>query len=424
MKRISLYLGMATALMASCSTQEKDFQTPLQENTVFYATFEQPSEEGTKVYANEDLLLRWTADDRVSIFNKNTYNQQYKFTGETGDNAGGFKKVETDEFMTGNAISHVVSVYPYLETTKISENETLSFVLPSEQHYAENTFGLGANTMVSVTSDNFLQYKNACGYLRISLCGEGFSVSSITLSGNDGERLAGNATVSMPLEGVPTVSMANDAITEITLVCDTPVSLGTTAEESVDFWFVVPPITFSKGFTITVTGKAGTFDTRPFVKTTSKSITIERNKLSKMSPIAVDVAIHFEDERIKAICVDNWDTNGDGELSYGEAAAVTTLQKGGGKDSCLFTNLDNVSFDELKYFIGLKELENAFESCSFRSIQFPSSLTRIGNSAFDGCDLYYCDLELPFGITSIDGGAFWGCQFGFLILPESVLRIH
>ena len=331
MKRIALYLGIAAALVASCSTKEKDFQTPLLYDAEFFASFELPGDNGTKVYANEDFLLRWNADDRVSIFNKNTYNQQYQFTGNTGANAGEFRKVETDEFMTGNAISHVVSVYPYRESTEISENETLSLELPSEQHYAENTFGLGANTMVSVTSDNFLQYKNACGYLRISLYGEGFSVSSITLSGNDGERLAGNATVSMLLNGSPIVEMANDATTEIKLICDSPVVLCATEKESIDFWFVVPPITFTRGFTITVSGKAGTFDTRPFVKTTSKSITIERNKLSKMSPMDVDVAIPFEDERIKAICVDNWDTNGDGELSYGEAAAVTTLQKGGGK---------------------------------------------------------------------------------------------
>ena len=89
MRRLFAY-GLTIALLAACSTQEKDFQTPQQDDVIFYATFEQPAEEGTRVYANEDLLLRWTADDRISIFNKNTYNQQYKFLGETGDNSGGF----------------------------------------------------------------------------------------------------------------------------------------------------------------------------------------------------------------------------------------------------------------------------------------------------------------------------------------------
>ena len=183
MKRIALYLGLATALMASCSIQEEDIKTPQQEDVIYYASFEQPAEEGTRVYANEDILLRWTADDRVSIFGKNTYNQQYKFLGETGDNSGGFSNVDGAEYVTGNPISHTVSVYPYQASTKITEDEVLTVNLPAEQFYAENTFGLGVNTMVSISEDNFLQYKNAGGYLRISLYGEGVSVSSITLKG-------------------------------------------------------------------------------------------------------------------------------------------------------------------------------------------------------------------------------------------------
>ena len=35
--------------------------------------------------------------------------------------------------------------------------------------------------------------------------------------------------------------------------------------------------------------------------------------------------IIFADVNVKAICVANWDTNGDGELSEAEAAAVTDL---------------------------------------------------------------------------------------------------
>ena len=35
--------------------------------------------------------------------------------------------------------------------------------------------------------------------------------------------------------------------------------------------------------------------------------------------------ITFADDNVKAICVANWDTNGDGELSYAEAAEVTDL---------------------------------------------------------------------------------------------------
>ena len=275
---------MATALLASCSPKEEYLEFPVQDDAAtFFASFEQPGDLGTKVYATEDLLLRWTADDRVSIFDKNTYNQQYKFAGKTGDNAGEFSKVDNAEFVPGNTISDIVSVYPYQNATAISESEVISFTLPAEQAYAENTFGLGANTMVSVSSGNFLQFKNVGGYLRLSLYGEGVTVSAITLRGNNGEKLAGKASITMPLDGVPTVEMAEDAATDITLVCDTPVSLGSTPEESTQFWFVVPPVTFEKGFTLTIRTQAGVS-----VKSTTKSLSIKRSNVSKMSAFEVD----------------------------------------------------------------------------------------------------------------------------------------
>ena len=285
MKHIALYLGIAAALVASCSIQEEDFKAPQQAEVIYYASFEQPSE-GTRVYANEDLYLRWTADDRVSIFGKNTYNQQYRFLGETGDNAGGFNKVDVAEYVTGNPIAHVVSVYPYQSGTKITENEVITLTLPAEQHYAENTFGLGANTMISVTEDNFLQYKNVGGYLVLKLYGNGVSVSSITLKGNNGEKLAGKATVTMPLDGTPSVVMADDAITTVTLTCEKPVQLGLTEEESTQFWFVIPPVSFEEGFTVTVTNSAG----ESYVKSTTKSYSISRSTLSRMSALKMDLA--------------------------------------------------------------------------------------------------------------------------------------
>jgi hypothetical protein len=57
--------------------------------------------------------------------------------------------------------------------------------------------------------------------------------------------------------------------------------------------------------------------------------------------------ITFADANVKAICVANWDTNGDGELSEEEAAAVTSL-------GVVFKgNTEITSFDELQYFTGL-----------------------------------------------------------------------
>ena len=283
MKKIALFLGLATALVASCSVQEKDFFTPVQDDIVYYASFELPSEDGTKVYVNEDLLLRWNADDRISIFGKNTYNQQYRFTGETGDNAGEFAKVEGAEYTASNSITHTVAVLPYRPSTKISESEVITLTLPEEQAYAANSFGLLANTMVSVSDDNMLQFSTVGGYLKLRLYGEGVKVSTISLKGNAGEKLAGKAAVTMPLGGEPTVTLDGTATDEIVLVCTAPVELGATAADATDFWFVVPPVKFSQGFTVTVTDARD----RVFEKKTNKVIDIQRNMLSKMTAFEV-----------------------------------------------------------------------------------------------------------------------------------------
>ena len=98
--------------------------------------------------------------------------------------------------------------------------------------------------------------------------------------------------------------------------------------------------------------------------------------------------IVFVDDNVKAICVENWDTDDDGELSYAEAAMVTDIS------NKFYIELSITSFDELQYFNSLQEIPYAaFMSCFYlSSITLPSTITTIGDCAFYGC----------FGLTSIN----------------------
>jgi hypothetical protein len=287
MRRVNYRLfgaGLLVGLSLACTRAETDL--PMTGRDLFHASMEQPTEAGTKVYADEDLMLLWHADDRVSIFDKYTFNQEYRFTGETGDNAGSFEKVPNGGFIVGNEIPGVYAVYPYLSSTSLSNQGVLTVVLPSEQTYAVRSFGRGSNTMVSSTDDNDLLFKNLGGYLVLKLYGEG-SVSSITLKGNGRELLAGKAEVTAPVGGNPTLAfLPGEAFQEVTLTCPEPVTLSASADDYTEFWFVLPPVVFQGGFSVTVTGPAGD----SVEKSTGKAISIERNNLIRMAPFEVTLS--------------------------------------------------------------------------------------------------------------------------------------
>jgi hypothetical protein len=104
--------------------------------------------------------------------------------------------------------------------------------------------------------------------------------------------------------------------------------------------------------------------------------------------------IAFADPAVKAICVENWDTNEDGELSYEEAAAVTDI-------GVVFKgNTEITSFDEFQYFTGV---------------------TKIGKEAFYG-DTELTSIVLPQSVVNIHGGwAFYGCSsLEHVVLPDNI----
>ncbi len=132
--------------------------------------------------------------------------------------------------------------------------------------------------------------------------------------------------------------------------------------------------------------------------------------------------IAFADASVKSICVANWDTNGDGELSYYEAAVVTDLGQ------VFRDNTAITSFEELQYFTGLTTISSyAFYNCSnlSGSLYIPNSVITIGGSAFDGCSGFTGGLTIPNSVTTIGFRAFYDCSgfTGSLTIPNSVTTI-
>ena len=129
-------------------------------------------------------------------------------------------------------------------------------------------------------------------------------------------------------------------------------------------------------------------------------------------------SIEFADATVKALCVANWDTDGDGELSYDEAAAITDLGQ-------VFRNKSEItSFNELLYFTGLTTLSSeAFSYCTkLASIIIPANVNTIGNKSFYRCEAL-TSIILPNTVTTLGSRAFSQSGLTTLTIPKSVTSI-
>jgi hypothetical protein len=507
MKHRYLYLSLAGLILSACVVKENDSAAANPEDEVFFATIEDPS---SRVYVDDGLHVLWNADDRISLFNHNTRNQEFWFTGNDGDKSGIFAMVYHGT-PVGSALllNKQYAVYPYREETCISDDGTLSVILPAEQAYRENSFGRESNTMISVSDDYQMEFKNLCGYLTLRLFGDNVSVSSISLKGNNSEPLAGQATVVASPNSAPSLTFDASATPELSIHFDTPVLLGDSPDHATVFWLVIPPVRFSQGITLTVTDSDGV----RFEKKASSDFTIERNTLYKMALLRVGPAIPgevphvfldkkmltlgvgesavlhatvypedatdktvvwtssdesvatvdgegcvtavkpgrtiitaktgegmavcnvtvtgeeddpiiFADQILKTALLFRFDTNKDGELSYKEAAAVTSMEYAVAHYAEHVNSI--TSFDEFQFFTGVTSLPEKYFTGweSLSSIVLPPSMTSVSKNAFYNCHALK-SVVLPEVVTTIESGAFYGCDnLSSFVLPQAVTRIE
>lgn len=133
-----------------------------------------------------------------------------------------------------------------------------------------------------------------------------------------------------------------------------------------------------------------------------------------------DEIIEFADANIKTKVVEAFDTSGDGELSFSEAAAATSI-------SGIFGDATNYfSFDEFRFFTGIGEIpNNQFKNwIQLKSISLPINVQSIGWAAFYGCSSLV-SLVIPDNVSSIDCYSFYGCSHLVSItLPSNITRIR
>lgn len=142
----------------------------------------------------------------------------------------------------------------------------------------------------------------------------------------------------------------------------------------------------------------------------SATITATAENKSASCDINVTAAannISFADTTLKKALVDAFDTDGDGELSYEEAAAVSSPNDI--MNACAGT-WSYLSFDEFQYFTGVQVVsEKMFYKWNIHSIILPKSIISIEHSAFEAC--YHLEtVVLPEGLITIGITAFRDCS--------------
>ena len=399
MKNIFRTALASIVLMTGCATDEElNINKPAPDK--FYASTETPS---TRTYSENDMVF-WTKNDQITLFKGDTNRRQYQFTGETGQTTGEFVDVAPSA-ETGAALPANYAIYPYDANAQIHPRTLyINYSIPTTQYYAEDSFGPGANIMVAKTDnkdDDFLEFKNLCGYFEFSLYGKDITVKNIEFKGNNNEHLAGGVASIHINDGLPTISSFTNAVTAINLDCGEGVKLGADAEHATKFWIVVPANSYTKGITLTITD----INNKTAIKSTSKSFTIERSTVQPLA--AFEVHTNIPNNQI-------WYTSSDGNIitpnnySFSEAKIESNVYENG---------KGVITFDRDLTYIG----SQAFFGKQLISVVLPNSLKTIENQAFSYTSL--TQVVIPDGVEVISGGAFSYNPILNVTIPNSVKTI-
>lgn len=287
MKRILFAAIAASAMIIACQKTEENFEQS--DAHELHASIE--ADGSSKTVLDENNNVRWSESDQIVAFMKTSLGLKYQLKDSyIGETSGYFSKVSSgssDDLGAGMEWDHIVAYYPYAESIKCAksgDNYQISVILPTEQTYAPDSFGNGSWPMVAVSNDNDITFKNVCGGMKLQLKGTQ-KVVAIKLEGKNSEKLSGAATVTAYTdETKPAITMASGASTSVTLDCGSGIQLNQST--ATEFIIALPPVLFSKGFTVTVTDDSG----NPYTVETDKANTVLRSSLLVMPAFKLDAS--------------------------------------------------------------------------------------------------------------------------------------
>ena len=229
--------------------------------------------------------VNWNAGDAISVFDANNTNVQFT-TATDGQPSGTFAEIVSGTFVNSSEDDAVFySIYPYSSENSIQidndKNVSLTAVVPDVQHVVHKSFADKSNVAVGKTDDEGnIQFKNLCGYIRVYV-NYANGITSLKISGNNNEILAGKVNVSWNKDGEPVYKVVEgQGKTSVTISYENGSNTFQKGE-----WYYIPvlPQVFKNGLTLEMTCGGLTYEcgNSPVIKKafkrTSAEITINRN---------------------------------------------------------------------------------------------------------------------------------------------------
>ena len=299
MKKSALIMLTAALAFTACQVMET---TPLEEGNVLSAVIEQ--DDMTKTVMDDNNNILWSENDQIVAFMESSYGHKYQVKPAfAGKSYADFSRVTSgngNDLSAGNEWEHNIAYYPYSETIeclKSGDHYALEVVLPSEQTYVAESFGNGAMAMVAVSEDNDITFRNVLGGMKLQLKGSA-TITSIKVEGKNNEKLSGAAVVTAYTDGTkPSITMSSDASTSVTLNCFSGIQLN--EQTATEFIITIPPVIFSKGFTVTITDTEG----NEYELDSGKQNEVKRSSLLVMPPIDIQEIV-VSTRMLKLVSVD------------------------------------------------------------------------------------------------------------------------
>ncbi len=454
-----LLVAAAALSLGACSTDDTN---SVPENEGYKISFTVAEDAETRTTFDASDFLRWVPTDKVEIYTVGKNENPNTLTvADVNQHPVEFIGVLKKLVSSGDMF---YAYYPY-NAAQSADPSSVKLSIPAEQKQtAAGVYNGESHPLVALPMAFQWEQDSYAGRISSVRFRQLGAIVELQLYSSD-EALRSEKIRSVtfesdtPLAGNFTFNLTTVADTEelpisgyesktATTSIEEPAAIPATKDEAARIYLTIAPGTYMGQIVVKTDVTQYTFrlaEAMTFKRAAITGLPADLAETTREASGAEDYLIEFEDSIVKEICINNWDTNGDGELSYKEAAAVTSI-------SSQFQISQKTlirSFNELQYFTGLPYIEKstfdgysnlksitlpdqvygiaakAFQGCSsLTSLHIPDAVTLFGHTTFKDCSSL-TSIKIPNGVTVIGENMFYGCSsLTSIDLPETVTEIY